>query len=146
MAEVSSSQVFDIAASALAAERTRLAVISQNIANAEVTGGKGGDPYRRQRVLFKSVLEDEVARGRNGFGGLPAGAVRVEVAPAPGDFRMVRDPGHRDADEEGWVKKPNVNVIEEMVDMLEASRSYEANLSALRTWRQMLTRTLEMTR
>jgi flagellar basal-body rod protein FlgC len=144
MSEPLSMQVFDISASALAAERTRLAVISQNIANASVTKGAGGEPYRRCRVQFHRVLEEEVARGRGG--GLPAGAVRAEVQTVPGDFHRVRIEGHPDADAEGWVQMPNVNLIDEMVDMVDASRTYEANLSALRTWKQMLARTLEMTR
>ncbi|MSR46819.1 MAG: flagellar basal body rod protein FlgC [Planctomycetes bacterium] len=145
MSESISLKVFDISASALAAQRTRLAVISQNIANAEVTKrGANGEPYRRQRVNFRSVLADEVKSGRSG--GLPVGAVRVEIDTVPGQLEGTSNPGHRDADENGIVLKPNVNVIEEMVDMVDASRTYEANLSALRAWKQMLARTLEMTR
>lgn len=142
MADSKSLQVFDISASALAAERTRLAVIAKNIANSEVTRGADGKPYRRQRVLFHTVMEQEVARGR--AGGLPAGAVRVDVDNAPGDFERVFDKSHPDADKDGWVLKPNVKVIDEMVDMIDSSRTYEANLSALRTWKSMLARTLEM--
>ncbi|MBL8840756.1 MAG: flagellar basal body rod protein FlgC [Planctomycetes bacterium] len=146
MSEPVSFQVFDISASALAAERTRLAVISQNIANAEVTKAANGQPYRRQRVMFQGVLAQEVARRGKGEGGVPAGGVRAIVGDAPGDFQRIKDPGHKDADKDGWVMKPNVNVIEEMVDMIDSSRTYEANLSALRTWKQMLSRTLEMNR
>ncbi len=146
MSEPLSFQVFDITASALAAERTRLAVIAQNIANSEVTKAANGQPYRRQRVQFEGVLAQEVARRGKGQGSLPAGGIRAIVGDAPGDFQRVRDPGHKDADKDGWVQKPNVNVVEEMVDMIDASRTYEANLSALRTWKQMLSRTLEMTR
>jgi flagellar basal-body rod protein FlgC len=144
MSEPVSMQVFDISASALSAERTRLAVISQNIANAQVTKGTDGEPYRRQRVNFRSVLDEEVRRGRSG--GLPAGGVRADVEAVAGDFQHVKIPGHPDADKNDMVRMPNVNIIDELVDMVDASRTYEANLSALRTWKQMLARTLEMTR
>jgi flagellar basal-body rod protein FlgC len=143
MAESSSLQLFDVTASALSAERMRINVIAQNIANADVSGSAASPPYRRQRVLFESVLEDALARSRDG---LPAGAIRARVDSAPGDFRRVRIEGHPDADSDGMVLFPNVNVIDEMVDLIDASRTYEANLSALRTWRQMLRQTLEMAR
>jgi flagellar basal-body rod protein FlgC len=134
MADSPSLQVFDVTASALSAERKRLSVIAQNIANADATGSAEHPPYRRQRVLFESVLGDEMKR------------VRARVADAPGEFRRVNIPGHPDADAEGWVLYPNVNVVDEMVDMIDASRTYEANLSALRTWRNMLRQTLDVAR
>lgn len=143
MGDSNAGNVFDISASALTAERARLAVIAQNIANAQVTRMPDGQPYRRQRVLFESVLQ--TAKGKKG-GALPAGAVRATVAPDDSPFPRVKQPGHPDADKDGWVNMPNVNVIDEMVDLLDASRTYEANLSALRTYRQMLQQTLEMTR
>jgi flagellar basal-body rod protein FlgC len=143
MGDPTGASVFDITASALSAERSRLAVIAQNIANAQVTHMPDGQPYRRQRVLFESVLKS--AKGEKGDG-LPAGAVRARVAPDDSPFQRVKNPGHPDADKDGWVNMPNVNVIDEMVDLLDASRTYEANLSALRTYRQMLQQTLEMTR
>src|SRR5262245_841975 len=143
MGETPAANVFDITASALAAERSRLSVIAQNIANAQVTRMPDGQPYRRQRVLFESVFK--AAKGQKGDG-LPVGGVRARVAPDDSPFQRVKQPGHPDADAEGWVNMPNVNVIDEMVDLLDASRTYEANLSALRTYRQMLQQTLEMTR
>jgi len=143
MGEPVSLQVFDVTASALAAERARLNVIARNIANAEVSGSATAPPYRRQRVLFESVLAREVGRGR---GGLPPGAIRARVDDVPGEFRRLSMPGHPDADAQGFVLFPNVNVVDEMVDLIDASRTYEANLSALRTWRQMLRQTLEMAR
>ncbi len=143
MSEPVSLQVFDISASALTAERMRIAVIAQNIANAEVTGRAGADPYRRRRVSFESVLKQEVGRRKDG---LPVGAVRARIEEVPGEFRIERIKGHASADANGDVKFPNVSVIEEMVQLIDASRTYEANLSALRTWKQMLGQTLEMTR
>ncbi len=142
MGEAVSLQVFDVTASALSAERRRLSVISQNIANAEVSGNAAHPPYRRQRVLFESVLND--AKGAIGRGA--PGAIQARVTDAPGDFRRVLIKGHPDADAEGMVLFPNVNIVDEMVDMVDASRTYEANLAALRTWRQMLRQTLDMAR
>ena len=144
MAESVSLQVFDVTASALRAERTRMSVVAQNIANAEVSGSAANPPYRRQRVLFESVLEDAVGRAKGR--GQGAGEIRATVADAPGEFRRVKIDGHPDADADGWVLFPNVNVVDEMVDLIDASRTYEANLSALRTWRQMLRQTIEMAR
>ncbi len=135
--------VFDVSASALTAERTRLAVIAQNIANAQVAKGKDGQPYRRQGVDFETVLAGAKGRAKDG---LPAGAVRAKVVQRPGEFRRIKDEGNPEADKDGWVTLPNVNVVDEMVEMIDASRTYEANLSALRTWKQMLTRTIEMAR
>lgn len=143
MGDAPVANVFDISASALAGERMRVAVIAQNIQNAEVTRMPDGQPYRRQRVLFESVLKD--AKGQKGDG-LPVGGVRARVVNDDSPFQRVKQPGHPDADKDGWVNMPNVNVIDEMVDLLDASRTYEANLSALRTYRQMLQQTLEMTR
>jgi flagellar basal-body rod protein FlgC len=143
MAENGSFDVFDVTASALSAERLRLSVIAQNIANAEASGTAANPPYRRQRVTFESVLKDAVGRGRSSP---PAGSVRARVGDAPGDFRKVHSPGHPDADADGWVLYPNVNVVDEMVDLIDASRTYEANLSALRSWREMLRRTIDMAR
>lgn len=143
MAESGSFEVFDVTASALSAERMRFNVIAQNIANAEVSGSATNPPYRRQRVVFESVLKDEVRRGR---GGPPAGAVKAHVADAPGEFRRIHSPGHPDADADGWLLYPNVSIVDEMVDLIDASRTYEANLSALRTWREMLQRTIDMAR
>src|SRR6187399_2198221 len=94
-----SFQVFDIGASGLAAERTRINVVAQNIANAQVTKGPGGGPYRRQHVQFESVLRDAVARRE----GLPIGGVRVSVGTDMSPFHRVQDIGHPDADAEGWV-------------------------------------------
>jgi|SoiMethySBSTD1v2_1073268.scaffolds.fasta_scaffold2438816_1 flagellar basal-body rod protein FlgC len=142
MSEPVSLQVFDVTASALTAERRRLSVISQNIANAEVSGTAANPPPRRQRVLFESVLKDELGRR----GGPVAGSIQARVGDAPGDFRRVHIEGHPLADSQGMVLFPNINVVDEMVDLVDASRTYEANLAALRTWRQMLRQTLDMAR
>ena len=140
--------VFDVTASALAAERSRLAVIAQNIANAQVTGNEKSPPYRRQRAVFETELAEAMQRGRVGgrAGGGVAGGVKVRIEGVPGEFPRMPMPGDPHADKDGWVQTSNVNVVDEMVDMLDASRSYEANLTALRTWRKMLEQTIEMAR
>ena len=136
------TSVFDVTASALSAERLRLTVIAQNIANAQSAAKTAdGTPYRRQKVVFESVLKE--SKGRDGDG-LPVGAVRARLATDSSPFQRVKKPGDPDADQDGWVTLPNVNVIDEMVDLIDASRTYEANLSALRTYHQMLQQTIEM--
>jgi flagellar basal-body rod protein FlgC len=151
-----------ISASGLSGQRTKLDVVAQNLANAETTRTADGTPYRRQRAIFEQVLGDKLNRhaGRLGRGPegrlarthprhmegrLGVGAERppegvesgVEVAPDASDFRVVYDPGHPDADDAGYVLLPNVNPITEMVDMIEASRAYEANISAVQTAKDM---------
>ncbi|MBX3743673.1 MAG: flagellar basal body rod protein FlgC [Verrucomicrobiae bacterium] len=124
---------------ALAAERVRMDVVGQNIANAQVTRGADGQPYRRQQVVFEAVLAS--AQGRAGSPSLPA----VSVARVEGDSReprLVYRPGHPDADGTGMVAMPNVNVHEEMVDMIAATRAFEANLAVLKTARSMAMQTL----
>ena len=132
------TNVFDITASALTAERLRLSVIAQNIANSQVAKMPDGNPYRRQKVVFESVL-----KATKGMAGLPAGAVTTHVESDMTPFQRVFRPEDPDA-KDGWVSLPNVNVMEEMVDLIDASRTYEANLSALRTYHQMLQQTIDM--
>ena len=110
---------------ALDAEQTRLDVISQNIANAHTTHDVDGKPYQRQQVVFASVLRAQQA-------GQTAGAQQVRIARIEKDTRpprMIYMPGHPDANEHGMVAVPDINMNEEMVDMIAASRSYEANLA-----------------
>ena len=125
-------------ASGLKAQSTRLRIISENVANAGSTGSTpGADPYRRKTITFKAALDattgvNEVAVDRIGEDGAA--------------FELAYDPSHPAADERGYVKKPNVKPLLEMVDMREASRSYEANLKTLETSRDMLQRALELLR
>ena len=126
----------DISASALEAQRVRMEVISHNLANAETTrASKAPDgtflPYRRRQVVFQTVLNDALG-GSGGKGGAPAGGVRVSsVEEDPSAFRMKYAPGHPDADASGYVRMPNVDGLLEMVDLMEASRAYEANITAM---------------
>ena len=119
-----------ITGKALDAEKTRVDITSQNIANANTTKGIDGKPYQRRVVAFESIL-DEIA-GQNMQG------VRVsEISLDKTQGEIVHNPQHPHADKDGNVQMPNVNIAFEMVDMLTASRSYEANLSVVRNARQM---------
>jgi len=129
-----------ISASGLTAERLRMDVISQNLANANTTRTESGGPYRRQVPVFvPHRIENGRGRGLAGYGVRVAGIV---AQPGPG--RMVYDPEHPDADERGYVEYPNVNVVTEMVDMISASRAYEANVTALNAVKAMANKALEI--
>ena len=126
------------AASAIQAEKVRMEVISQNIANANTTSTPDGGPYKRQVVRFETILKNE-------FDATNA-VQEVRVAGIEGDtrpHRLVFQPGHPDADpESGMVKFPNVSIHEEMADLISSSRATEANLAIIRTARQLAMQTL----
>ncbi len=124
----------EVSASGLAVERTRMNVASSNLANAETTKTAQGGPYQRQNVVVRSSGAPAVAGAHaGGFAdavhGVEVSAIQPDAAPP----RMEYDPGHPDADANGYVAYPNVNVVEEMVDMITASRAYEAGVTALNT-------------
>jgi flagellar basal-body rod protein FlgC len=127
-----------ISAAGMQAQSTRLRVVAENLANRDSTGqSPGADPYRRKTVTFANRMDRSA--------GLET--VRVSrVATAPGEFRQDYDPSHPAADARGYVKRPNVDSLVEMMDMREAQRSYSANLSVLEVTRGMLTRTIEALR
>ena len=132
----------DISASGLSAERLRMDVVAENLANANTTRTADGGPYRRKNV----VLEQQ---GGGGFASALARASGVQVSAIvedPTPPRRVYDPGHPDADADGYVEMPNVNPVTEMVDLITASRAYEANVTAMQTAKQMFTKTLEVLR
>jgi flagellar basal-body rod protein FlgC len=131
-----------VSASALNAERTRIEIAVSNLANAESTRGPDGQPYRRRDVVLAAAPENtfDAALGR-------ATAVGVQVASIAEDrepFRRRYDPSHPDADAEGYVAMPNVSEPEEMVDMLSATRAYQANLAAVGLVREMVQKALEL--
>ena len=130
----------NISASGMAAERLRMEVIANNIANASCTRGPNGGAFRRQDVVFESVLRDQLnsaGMGRTG-GGVRVAGVEDDQSEMP----RVHDPGHPDADGDGWVTMPNVSLPIEMVNLMTASRAYEANLKVLQTLRQQLEQSL----
>lgn len=140
----------DISASGLTAQRLRLDIIANNLANAETTRTDAGGPYRRQVPVFEAKQQPEKfaslldrASGANSTGG-GVRVARIEEDASP--FRLKYDPGHPDADAEGYVKMPNVNSVTEMVDMISATRAYEANITAINSAKAMISRALEIGR
>src|SRR6476619_4276377 len=129
----------DISASALSAERLRMDVTAENLANAQSTRTAGGGPSRRKEVVTQAVG----SAGRSGAdGGVRVTGIVEDQTPN----RLVYDPGHPDANAQGYVSMPNVNPVTEMVDLIGASRSYEANVTAMQTSKQMFTKTLDLLR
>ncbi len=129
----------DISASGLSAERLRLEVVANNIANAFSTRSANGGPYRRQDVVFSAVLNQRLGGGgRHGDGQSSLGGVQVAgIVDDMSDLHRTYNPGHPDADKEGYVSMPNIDLPVEMVNMITASRAYEANLRAMQFFRQM---------
>ena len=136
----------DISASALSAQRTRMNLISSNLANVNSTRTPEGGPYKRKDAVFTATP----APGSFGAAlGQATGARRVEVSQIQEDQnppRMQYEPNHPDADPAGYVAYPNVNVVEEMADMISASRSYEANVTAAQAAKAMAIKTLDIGR
>ena len=127
-------------AAALDAEQTRLDTISQNIANAHTTHDVDGKPYQRRVVVFETALQNAMT-GADANGNLPA----LQVAKVERDSRppmKVYDPGNPEADAQGMVSMPNINIHEEMADLISASRTYEANLAVVKNARSMAMETL----
>jgi len=127
-----------ISGSGLAVERTRLEVIARNIANVNTTKTAGGEAFRRQLVQVMEARETEDGDG------LAAGALVTGVTQDMSPFRMVYEPAHPDANHDGYVAKPNVDVMMEMVDLMGATRSYEANVTVLQSAKEMIRAALEL--
>ncbi|MGD9856571.1 MAG: flagellar basal body rod protein FlgC [Planctomycetaceae bacterium] len=133
----------EISASGMSAERMRMEIAANNIANARSTRAGGKGPFRRQQVVFEAALTHDAKRSLGGEGAL-AGVRVVGVATDQSPLPQVYNPGHPDADKEGMLTMPNVTLPFEMVDMVTASRAYEANLKALSTFRQMAEQSLSL--
>jgi flagellar basal-body rod protein FlgC len=143
--------IMRIGASALGAQRMRLELISNNIANAETTHTADGTPYKRQDLILTpqgtSPFEVQLARLRGGDAALTTGLKGVQVASIVTDNEegpRVYDPSHPDADEDGFVQYPNVNMVVEMTNMISASRSYEAGLTVIEAAKRMALKALEI--
>ena len=138
----------NISASALTAEKTRMDIINKNMANANTTRATGGMPYRRQMVVYQenksTPFSAYLDKQNNKFNG--KGVVISEIVEDDTPFRLIYEPGHPDADENGYVKLPNVEVVKEMVDMIDAQRTYEANITAMNSTKSMLLRALDIGR
>jgi flagellar basal-body rod protein FlgC len=131
----------DSTSSALAAERVRMEVITQNIANANTSRGLDGKPYQRQHVVFESVLGQQIG-GDAGVNASKVQLSRIESDNRPP--RMVYNPGDPNADEDGMVGMPDINIHEEMADLIASSRSFEANLAVVKNARQLALETLSI--
>jgi flagellar basal-body rod protein FlgC len=135
-------------ATGLSAQRFRMNLISSNLANVNTTKTKEGGPYKRKDAIFRAV------EGGNNFNGILRRKLNktltgVEVTQIVDDSRpplTKHDPGHPDADQNGYVAMPNINIVEEMVNMISASRSYEANVTAVKSTKDMAMSALEIGR
>ena len=145
----------DVSGSGLSAERLRMDVTAENLANAETTRTGTGGPYRRKDVVlaaaqpdsFGTVLAGAVGSVPGAGGAQPVGGVEVTgIVNDNSPPRMVYDPGHPDANAQGYVAMPNVNPVTEMVDLISASRAYEANVTAMQTAKQMFSKTFDLLR
>ena len=139
--------------SGLTAERMRMDVTSENLANAETTKAANGQPYRRKEVVlqqaggagndFASVLSSvQGGGGSSDVSGVKVAGIVEDSSP----LKRIYDPGHPDADRNGYVTMPNVNTVTEMTDLISSSRAYEANVTAMQTAKTMFTRTLDILR
>ena len=141
----------DISASGMKAQRARLNVISMNLANANTTRTEDGTPYRRKTTIFQTTpvtgsFEESLRTIEDPLENQVYGVKVEEIVPVAGEFKKVFDPSHPDADEKGYVYMPNVNLVEEMVLMLNANRSFEANAAAVKTAKEMALRALDIGR
>jgi flagellar basal-body rod protein FlgC len=143
----------DVSASGLTAERLRMSVTAENLANAQTTRGANGQPYRRKEVILQEVQQGgfgaTLASAMNpgaGAAGRPGGVEVAGIVEDATNLKTVYDPGHPDADAAGYVRMPNVDTVSEMVDLISASRAYEANVTAMQAAKQMFTKTLELLR
>ncbi len=128
--------VLDVASTGLSAQRIRISVLSSNMANANTTRTEEGGPYRKKNVIFKQVLQGEHK------GGVQVDKIYEDTKPP----RLQYDPTHLDANEEGYVAFPNISPVEEMVNLLEAARGYEANISTITTAKQLASSALSIGR
>jgi len=156
---------FNISASGMSAQRKRMNVIAENMANAETTRTADGGPYQRKVVRFETSAEQQfgqrLAQERIKISQTNAShisgnsrrlsrtrdiepGVRATEELATNDFKLIYEPGHPDSDESGYVKMPNINVVTEMVDMIAASRAFEANTTAINAIKQMAKASLEI--
>lgn len=135
---------FNISGSALTAQRMRMDVIAQNLANASTTRTADGGPYRRQ-VTVLSENKASFSSYLNSALGTTGGGVRVSgIVKDDSDFKLEYDPTNPDADADGYVRYPNVDEVTELIDMMAATRAYEANVTALNSMKSMMLKALEI--
>ena len=134
-----------ISSSGLSAERLRMDTIASNIANVSTTRGENGQPYRRKIAVFEENLVNELNKNEDSTKKL-MGVKAVGIIDDESELRRVYDPAHPDADAEGYVLMPNVNILNEMADMIAATRAYEANVTAINSEKSMFMKALEIGR
>jgi flagellar basal-body rod protein FlgC len=138
----------DISASGLTAQRLRMDVTAANLANAQTTRTPAGGPYRRQAVVLQAAGGAEGFAGQLagalGSGGAPAGVEVAAIVPDTTPLRRIYEPGSPDADGEGYVTMPNVNPVTEMTDLIDSSRSYQADVTAMQTTKAAFSKAIEL--
>jgi flagellar basal-body rod protein FlgC len=147
---------YNVATSGMSAQRTRINVVSANIANAQTTHSKDGGPYKKQDVIFKEVLLNSQNNNNNtnksqnqniqNESSQLRGVAVKQVIDSKNKPILKYEPNHPDANKDGYVAYPNINPVIEMVDLIEAMRSYEANLASFQTQKSMDTKTLDLLR
>jgi flagellar basal-body rod protein FlgC len=140
----------EISASALTAQRLRMDVTAENLANAQTTKGADGQPYRRKEVVLQQIPQGGFgAQLTAAMGAGSAGAGGVQVAGITEDQtagKLTYDPSNPDANAQGYVQMPNVDTVTEMTDLIDSSRAYEANVTAMQASKQMYSKTLDLLR
>lgn len=138
----------NVSATGMTAQSVRRDIISQNIANVNTTRGANGQPYKKKNVVFEEKSVTSFAHAMDlalGATGLGLDGVKVSAIVEDGsEGRKVYDPSHPDSDDQGYVILPNVNVVQEMTDLIDASRAYEANVTAFNATKAMAMKALEM--
>jgi len=132
-------KVFDIAGSAVQAQSQRLNVVASNLANAESVAGPDGQPYKARHVIFQSQ-----AVGSQAGDEMTPGVKVSKIIEDDSPLRKIYDPKHPLADEQGYISMPNVNPVDEMVNMISASRSYQSNIEVMNTAKNLLQKTLQL--
>ncbi len=132
-------RIFDVASSAVSAQSQRLNVVASNLANADTVAGPDGSPYKARQVVFQTALMGAAGQ-RDSTAGVRVSTITEDNTPG----RRVHDPKHPGADADGYVTYSNVNPVEEMVNMISASRSYQNNIEVMNTARSLLLKTLQV--
>jgi len=136
-------KIFDVSASAVSAQSQRLNVVASNLANADTVAGPDGQAYKARQVVFQTALMG-AGKGLGNSGDSAAGVTVSTITEDQTPGRRVHDPKHPAADAEGYVTFSNVNAVEEMVNMISASRSYQNNIEVMNTAKTLLQKTLQM--
>lgn len=137
----------NISASAMTAQRLRLDIASENIANIDTTRTEGGGPYKRKMVVFQAIDEKNSFKSKLNRAidkDTKAGVKVTEIVEDSRPLKMVYNPEHPDADENGYVQMPNVDLLKETIDSMSATRSYEANITSFNAMKLMATKALEI--